>query len=198
MNRGLAWLVFPLLAACGPKPSAEEGGGRLSDTGGDGETGEGGGGGVASGEVGRAIDDAKDALADLDARLERARDAGSDDAVVLAQDRIALASFLAHLERCAADETQCPPRLDEPELPSEYDVPSGELKGAFGASADEWPDAAKTIAANACACRTRACTSWILAELERWTIALSAKDLDAAAEDETRARECVHARIHGE
>ena len=33
----------------------------------------------------------------LDAKLERARDEGAEDAVSLAQDRIALASFLAHL-----------------------------------------------------------------------------------------------------
>ena len=197
MNRGLAWLVFPLLAACGPKVPAEEGGGGLADTG-DGEAGdEGGGGGVASGDIGAAIEDAKQALAELDAKLAKARDAGDDSAVVLAADRIALVSYLGALERCTADEATCPP-FAAPELPSEFDVESGELKGAFGAAADEWPAAAKTIASNACACRTRACTSWVLAELDRWSDALTAEELDAAADEETRARECVHARITGE
>jgi hypothetical protein len=208
MNRSLPWLVFVTLAACGPRvPADEAGGGRLADVGAGGAGDEGGGAGGVGGDVGRAIDDAKVGLAELDAKISAARtaiaDGKQDDpaadelAVELEHDRIAMQSYLAHLERCATDAEACPPSLVEPAVPSEYDPASGELKGAFAAEASRWPAAAKQIAADACACRTYVCVGWVLAELDRWQRALSATDLDTddAAVHETMARECVHARL---
>jgi hypothetical protein len=208
MNRTLAGLVFVALASCGPKVPAEEaGGGRLADVGEGGAGDEGGGGVGVGGDVGRAIDEARAGLTELDGKIAAARaaleenkqdDPAADEAVIaLEHDRVALQSFLADLERCAADKEACPPKLDEPTLPSEYDAATGELKDAFAADAAKWPDEAAQIAADACACRTYVCAEWILARLGRWQAALTPKQLDGegAAVHETAARECVHARL---
>lgn len=130
-------------------------------------------------------------LADLDARIE---DADEDTAVALRLDRIALASYLADVERCQAGEIECP-AAEEPAVPREYDPATGELAGPFVADGAAWPDAAARLAASACACRTHACAMWILAELDRWEAALEGDVEDAAAEPVTLARECAAARL---
>jgi hypothetical protein len=190
MNRWAGPLVFALLTACGPSvPDPQSGDPRLADVGG-GEPGGGGGDGVG-GDVARVLETERERLADLDAALA----SGDGDAAALQRDRIARASFVAHLERCAADAEACPPRLDEPTPPESWDPSTGELGGAFTADVAAWPDAAGELAANACACRTASCADWVLAELVRWEDALSNADEDAAAESVTAARECAWARL---
>lgn len=208
MNTRLAPFVVLWLASCGPKTPADEAtGGRLAELGGGGSGGEGGAGGGV--DVSRAIDDAKAALAALDDQLAKAReqlgndtaDIEADDlaAVALAHDRAALASFLDDLQRCGTDAAYCPPELDEPAIPAEYDAAHGELTGDFTADASKWPSAATALGEHACACRTYDCAMWILAELDRWEGVLTPRELDddRGAEGETRARSCVHRRLGG-
>jgi hypothetical protein len=156
-------------------------------------------------DVSAALADEQAALAELEVQITKAEDAlenSKDPALAeamlaLHHDRTARQSFIAQLERCAKDATQCPPSLDEPSVPSNYDPAIGELTGAFSASVDEWPEAATAIAAAACGCRTYRCVEWVLADLARWESALTPHEEDAgdAAESVTLARECVWSRL---
>jgi hypothetical protein len=206
MNTRAAAFVVLLLASCGPKaPADEAAGGRLAELGAGGSGGEGGAGGGV--DVSRAIDDAKTALAALDDRLAKARDALAADttdiadhdlaAVALAHDRTALASYLDDLQRCGADAAYCPTKLEEPAIPADYDAAHGELTSDFTADASKWPAAATALGDDACACRSYDCAMWILATLDRWEGVLSPRELDddTAAAGETRARSCVHRRL---
>jgi hypothetical protein len=166
MNTRLGCLVFALVAGCGPSVPASESPARGAEADGDG-TGGAAAGGARAAEVQQVIDAEVKALAELDAKLETAE---GDAAVELRHDRAARASFIAHLRRCQADEAVCPPSFDEPSL----DAAS-----------------AKTIAATACACRTRACADWVYDQVAQWDA-----DPDAAAAV-TAARECAHDRIYG-
>lgn len=186
MYSRFACLVVLAIAACGPKVAADEPE-RLADL----DEGGDEGGGAGGRDVSEAIAEAKAALAALDALDE-------GDEATLAKDRTALASFLADLERCAADGELCPPRVEEPTIPKEYDAATCEIGGSMTATVSEWEDAAPTLAASACGCRTRACAEWILAELRRWSDSLDDGQRDGAAEHETLARECVHRRITGD
>jgi hypothetical protein len=165
MNTRLGCLVFALLAACGPSAPEPESPEPLADVDGDGAGGA--ADPAASGALATLIGAEEQALAELDANIAEAED---DALVALRHDRAARASFLAHLRRCQADDTACPPSFDEPTLD--------------GATAD-------TIAIKACACRTRACAEWIYDQAEQFD------GDDATAAAVTRARECAHDRIHG-
>ena len=181
MNTRLALVVFAL-AACAPSAREETTPGPV-------EVGRGGGGEEARGgadqaAVGPALEDAKARLVTLDGTLEAEEDA--DARVALALDRVALASFVADLEACLAGTRACPDSLDEPGA-----APDGSIVPTAAA----WPGAARSLARDGCACRTHACAMAVLDELARWNDALDPRGLDAAAEDETRARECVARRL---
>lgn len=169
MNTRFVCGVFGLLAtaaACGPSVSAPESGGTtLAAVGGGGSGDEGGGGGGVPTDVASAIDDTKQQLADLDAKLAK-----GDDVVVLSADRLALASYLADLNACAGGEVACPP-FAEPSLKD-------------GATIEE-------LASDACACRTRACADQVLDALNT----LGDQSDPDGAQAETTARECVHRRL---
>ncbi|MCA9679835.1 MAG: hypothetical protein KC464_32685, partial [Myxococcales bacterium] len=163
-------------------------------------------GGAGGREVGAARTAGKQALADLDAEIARTleqQDAAKDDPALrdrmvgLLHDRTALLGFLGHLERCAAGEVACPPRLDEPKVPRDYDAAEQLIRHPFAADPTAFAGAAKAIAEASCACRTRTCVEWVLADLRRWDEGLSLEDQDdeAAAASVTLARECAWDRL---
>ena len=165
MNTRLACLVFALVCGCGPKAPEPTGPEPLADA--DGNAGAGSAAASArAAEVQQVIDAEERALAELDAKIA----AADGDQVTLRQDRAARASFVAHLRRCKADVAACPASFAEPVL-----------------EAADWT----TIAATACACRTRACADWVYEQVSQW----DAHDEAAAAV--TAARECAHDRIYG-
>ena len=166
MNTRLTCLVFALVCGCGPKAPEPTGPEPLADA--DGNAGAGSAAASArAAEVQTVIDSEERALADLDAKLA---EADGEEAVALHHDRAARASFIAHLRRCKADVSACPASFAEPAL-----------------EAADWT----TIAATACACRTRACAEWVFDQASQW----DAHDEAAAAV--TAARECAHDRIYG-
>ena len=169
MNTRLGCLVFALAVGCGPSVPASESPEPVAVADGDGTGGEAGGSARAA-EVQKVIDAETKALAELDAKIEAAE---GDAAVTLRHDRAARVSFIAHLGRCQADESVCPPSFEEPSLAYE-----------------KTPDAA-TIASVACACRTRGCAVWVYDLVETWD-----GDADSAAAV-SAARECAHDRIYG-
>jgi hypothetical protein len=194
-HRWLSFVIGPLTftAACGASAPEPRSGGRNAAEVGGGRAGEVGGGGAGvDPEIARVLDDERARLAELDARIAAAT---GDDAFALRADRTARASFVAHLRSCAAGDVACPPSLDEPAVPPDYDEATGTLSGPFDADADRWPAAAAAIAARACGCRTRACVEWTLADLDRWERALPPQDADRAAPEVTLARECAWARL---
>jgi hypothetical protein len=172
MNTRLVLFVFAV-AACAPSVPEPAGPGP-SDV----ERGGGAEGPVSNAAVSPVLEDARKDLAALEVRVAESEDV--DARVALELDRIALASFVADLEACVGGDVECPPVLAEPTAPP---------------TTTAWADAAAELARGACACRTHACAVMVLAELERWNAQLSAPDLDAAAEDETRARECASRRL---
>jgi len=201
--RVVALVVGAFAAGCHPTPVDDHtGGGRSGvDRGGAGDDSV----SLGGKDVSRALADEQAALAELEgkigkaeAALEGSKDPAKVEAVLaLHHDRTARRGFIAQLERCAGDATQCPPTLDEPEIPATYDPAIGELTGAFEATADAWPAAATAIFAAACGCRTYRCLEWILADLARWESALTPHEQDAgdAAHSVTSARECLWARL---
>lgn len=212
MNTGVMRCVFAMIAAaavgCGPSaPEPESGGGKLSTAGGGGSGEDETGAGPASAEVAQAISDQKARIESLEREIAAARDKVEADAasdpmlvealIALEHDLVAGRSFLAHLERCTAGELACPPRLDEPAVSAEYDAATGGFGGAFTAEVETWAIVAEGLAASACACRTRVCVDWVMAELDRWEEALSESDEDHAdaGVSVTAARECAWARL---
>lgn len=202
-TRGLVLVVGAVVAGCHPTPVDDQTGGGPSDV----DRGTAGDDPVSLGgkDVSKVLAAEQSALEDLDAKIAKAEAAmeGSKDPglveamLVLQHDRIARASFIAQLQRCAGDATQCPPTFDEPAIPASYDPAIGEITGAFDARVEAWPDAATAIAASACGCRTRGCVDWVLADLARWEHALSPHDQDAgdATRSVTQARECLWSRL---
>jgi hypothetical protein len=204
MNTGVvAIVVGAVVAGCHPTPVDDHTGGGTSGV----DRGTAGEDPVSLGgkDVSKVLADEQAALADLEAKLAEAEAAleGSKDParveamLALQHDRTARTSFIAHLERCSTDATQCPPRLDEPQIPSTYDPAIGEITGAFTATEDAWPAAATAIAEAACGCRTRRCVEWVLADLARWEGALTPHEQDAgdAAVSVTLARQCLWSRL---
>jgi hypothetical protein len=203
VNTRVAVLVVVVAAGCHGAPVEDATGGGTSDV----DRGSAGDDPVSLGgeDVSAVRAAEQDALADLDAKIakaEAALEGSKDPALVeamlaLQHDRIARVSFLAQLDRCAADATQCPPSLDEPAIPSTFDPAIGDFTGTFTAAADDWPAAATAIAAAACGCRTRTCVDWVLADLARWEHALTPHEQDAgdAAQSVTQARECLWSRL---
>jgi len=201
MNR--AALIAVLAAACGAPQGTltserEAGGTRLDSTQRGGE--------IALGRaaVERTVRDERIKVQSARLALDRAIDEGDghDDALpvklaVLRADITARASFVAQLELCLTDASECPPSLDEPTIPRDYDATTGDFTTQIKPVASAWPATAGQIEAAACGCRTGACVQWVTADLDRWEAALSgeAQADDAAVEHVTGARACLWSRL---
>jgi hypothetical protein len=164
------------------------------------------GGPIALGRpnVERAVRDERIKVQSARLELDRAIDEGDghDDLLpvklaVLRADITARASFVAQLELCLVDSTECPPTLDEPTVPHDYDPDSGDFATAIHPTATEWPATAAQIEKSACGCRTGACVNWVTADLDRWEAAVpaDAPSDDAAVEHVTGARACLWSRL---
>jgi len=181
MNTRLAFVVFAL-AACGPSVREETTPGPVDVVRGGGT--EEARGSADHAAVAPVLEDAKARMVTLDGRIEAEEDV--DARVALALDRVALASFVADLDACLGGAGACPDSLDEPGAAPD---------GSVVPTAAGWPGAARGLARDGCACRTHACAMAVIDELARWNDALDPVALDVAAEDETRARECVARRL---
>ena len=162
------------------------------------------GGRFSRAEVQRAIQAEQDHLLTLDRRIQDAEAATSSSAAAAAitwsrlrADRTAAASFVAQLMACLDQPAMCPPSLDEPLIPRDFDPGTGEMTGAFTADPAAWPETAARLEKDACGCRTRACVDWVLADLARWEAAVpaAAQDDDAAAAHVVGARTCLWDRL---
>ena len=211
MNTRGAWLVAAAFVAAGASGAC----GASARSAGDprgvvAPEGEGDGPRVAGGrfsrkDVERALAADRDALAGLDkaiAQLDASDEADPGDArllrvAALRADRAARSATVAELTGCLEREEACPPSLDEPAIPSDFDAATGELSAGFEADATRWPQAAAAIEQHACACRTAACVAWVDADLQRWEAALSpsAEGDEVTAGQVTRARGCLWRRL---
>jgi|SRR5579862_3911395 len=203
MRRGL---VFFLLAACGGTHAPETtyhaaGPGSGSD---DASSERIAGGRFARGEVEHAMKKANENVALYDARLADAdaKDDGKDpDAPVrraaMLADRVATAAFAQQLDACLREPDDCPPSLDEPSIPDDFDQATHEFKGSFTADAAKWPAAAADLEKAACGCRTGSCVEWVIADLARWEdqLAASVQADEAAATHVVGARACIWSRL---
>lgn len=127
---------------------------------------------------------------------------GKDDSLpvkvaALEADITARASFAEQLELCLADSSECPPTLDEPTVPRDYDPATGDFTAQIRVVASQWPATAAQIQAAACGCRTGVCVQWVTADLDRWEAAVpaDAQSDDAAVEHVTAARACLWSRL---
>ena len=164
-----------------------------------------GGGRFSRRQIAEAIRDEKQSIAKLDERIgdtSAKLDAAYDDdtTVVLASlraDRVAATSFVAQLEQCLDEPGACPPSLDVPQVPSDFDVTTGEFAGKPVLDPSKWAEASAAIEKSACGCRSSSCVLWVTADIDRWEAALSEDDQadEAAAAHVTGARECLFARL---
>ncbi len=168
MNRAASTIVLGAAlaaAACGASqgrrgPDREAGGTRLDTTRRGGE--------IALGRatVERAVRDERIRVEAARLALERAIDEGDgrDDALpvklaVLRADITARASFVAQLELCLIDSTECPPSLDEPSIPRDYDATTGDFTTQIRPVASAWPaTAGRSRPPRAAAAPARACS----------------------------------------
>jgi len=163
------------------------------------------GGRFSRAEVDKAIQAEQDHLLSLEGRIqeadENASHATAAEAAVLGArlraDRTASASFVHQLMACLDDPTVCPPSLDEPLIPRDFDPETGEMTSKVTIDPAKWPETAARLERDACGCRTRVCVDWVLAELARSEAAVPAavQDDDAAAEHIVGARTCLWERL---
>jgi len=126
--------------------------------------------------------------------------AGSDQMRVLVADLAVRRRFIAALEVCRSGRHLCPPRLDDPPFPYDYDATGAlpPLDAPLRFDRESWRAITVELHGRACACRTVFCLDAVgetIDQLEPKPM-LDVQGDEVASESLTRARQCLF-RLRG-